>query len=353
MNAAPERRGPILSVRDLRVEIPVAGVPRPAVDGVSFDLAAGESLAIVGESGCGKSLLARALLGLTPEDARVSGSFAFRGRELSGLAEGEWRRIRGAEIALVFQEPAAAFDPVSTVGSQIIEAVRLHRRVGRRAATEIARARLSEVAFVDPDRILREHPHRLSGGERQRAFLAVALAADPSILVADEPTAALDATIAAEVLDLLDGLRRGRGLSLILITHDMGIVAQHTDRAIVLYAGKVAENASTAELFRSPRHPYSRGLLRSVPRLSEAGAPGRRFDAIPGALPDLSVRSAGICAFAPRCPERFEPCTRREPDLYVAGGSLARCFLYEPDVGSRRPGFSPPLRAGEERPAGS
>lgn len=329
--APQERPAPILSVRDLRVEIPIAGTWRPAVDGVDFDLAQGEALAVVGESGCGKTLLGRALLALTPEGARLSGSLKWRGRELLGAEDREWRRVRGREVSLIFQEPAAALDPVRTVGSQLLEAIQLHRRVRRAEAMEIARERLREVAFRDPDRILREHPHRLSGGERQRAFIAIALAGDPAVLIADEPTAALDSTIAAQVLELLDRLRAERGLSLVLITHDMGIVAQRTDRALVLYAGKVAEQAATPELFRSPRHPYARGLLRSVPRLGEAGGPSRRFDAIPGIVPDLAMRPAGICAFVPRCPERFFPCDQRTPILYpTAGGSLVRCFLYEP-----------------------
>jgi peptide/nickel transport system ATP-binding protein len=342
--ARAERPAPILSVRDLRVEIPIGGSWRPAVDGVDFELAEGEALAVVGESGCGKTLLGRALLALTPEGSRLSGSLRWRGRELLGSPEKEWRRVRGREVALIFQEPAAALDPVCTVGSQLLEAIRLRGTVRRAEGLEIARERLAEVAFRDPDRVLRAHPHQLSGGERQRAFIAIALAGDPALLVADEPTAALDATIAAQVLELLDRLRAERRLSLVLITHDMGIVAQRTDRALVLYAGKVAEEASTAELFRSPRHPYARGLLRSVPRLGEAGGAGRRFDAIPGIVPDLSMRPAGICAFVPRCPERFAPCDERAPDLYPTdGGSSARCFLYEPGADPREAGAS--LRA--------
>jgi peptide/nickel transport system ATP-binding protein len=300
------------------------------VDGVAFDLAEGEALAVVGESGCGKTLLARALLGLAPEGARVSGTILFGGQDLSRLTEAQWRRVRGGGIALVFQEPGAAFDPVRTIGSQIAEAARLCGRVARAELRKRARALLSEVSFPDPDRILDEYPHRLSGGQRQRAFLAMALAGRPRILVADEATASLDATVAAQVLDLLGRLRRDRGLSLLLITHDMGIVARHTDRALILYAGKVVEEADTRELFGATRHPYTRGLLRCVPRLALAGEERpRRFEAIPGAVPDLSLREGGACAFAPRCPDRFEPCDEREPELYPAGQTLARCFLYE------------------------
>ena len=299
------------------------------MDGVTFDLTAGESLAIVGESGCGKTLTARALLGLTPDVARTTGSIRIRGRELRGSGEGEWRRVRGREIALVFQDPASAFDPVATIGAQIIEAIRVHRDVDRGEARRIAIERLREVGFPDPERGLTEYPHRLSGGLQQRAFLAMALAADPEILVADEPTTALDATVSAQVLELFDRLRVTRSLALILITHDLGSVAAHSDRAIVMYAGKIVEEASTAELFRAPRHPYTRGLLASVPRVPAPGTDGRRFAAIAGTVPDLADRPRGVCSFAPRCPDRFEPCDRREPALYPAGESRARCFLYE------------------------
>jgi peptide/nickel transport system ATP-binding protein len=296
---------------------------------VSFDLQAGESLAVVGESGCGKTLTARALVGLTPDAARTTGSIRLRGRELAGSGEEEWRRVRGREISLVFQEPGSAFDPVVTIGAQLVEAIRAHRNVDRGEARRIAVERLREVGFPDPARGLTEYPHRLSGGLQQRAFLAMALAADPAILIADEPTTALDATVSAQVLELFDRLRATRGLALLLITHDLGSVAAHTDRAVVMYAGRVVEEASTSDLFRSPRHPYTRGLLASIPRVGTAGAEGRRFAAIAGAVPDLADRPQGVCSFAPRCPDRFEPCVAREPLLYPVDRSTARCFLYE------------------------
>ncbi len=321
---------PLLSVRDLRVELPLIGEWRPAVAGVSFELWAGESLAIVGESGCGKTLLARALLGLTPENARLSGAVFYRGRDLLRLSERAWGEVRGREIGLVFQEPGAALDPVRTIGAQLSEAIRLHRMVSRREALAAARGLLAEVSFPDPERGLAEYPHRLSGGQKQRAFLAIALAANPAILIADEPTTALDATVSAEVMELLQRLRKERGLTLILITHDLGAVARHSDRALVLYAGKVAEEGSTQDLFREPRHPYTRGLLACVPRIRGAGRQrAERFRAIAGTVPDLAFRPAGVCAFAPRCPERFEPCEASEPRLYPVGVGRARCFLYE------------------------
>jgi len=320
---------PALSVRDLRVEVPVAGRFYPAVDGVSFDAARGLCLAIVGESGCGKTLLARALLNLLPARARVTGSVSLDGRALTGLSEPEWRQVRGGCVGFVFQEPASAFDPVATVGSQIAEAVLLHRGGSRASARAVARERLAEVGFPDPDRGLDEYAHRLSGGLRQRALLATALAADPQVLIADEPTAALDATVAAQVMELLERLRRERGLTVLLITHDMGLVARHSDRALVLYAGRVAEEADTRQIFLTPRHPYTRGLLASVPRAGDSGGPARRFPAIPGGVPDLPDRLAGACAFAPRCGDRFAPCDTAEPSLYETAGARVRCFLYE------------------------
>src|SRR5215831_3728119 len=277
----------LLSVRSLKVELPIGGRLFPAVDGIDFDLESGEALGMVGESGSGKTLAARALLDLLPEGARLSGDIRYRGRKLAGLPEREWRKIRGREIAMVFQEPASALDPVQTIGSQIVEAIRAH------------------------------------GGVDQRACLAIALAARPSVLIADEPTTALDATLAADALDLLDRLRRDRGLAVLLITHDLAAVAHRTDRCLVVYAGRVVEESGTGDLFQRPLHPYTRGLLAS------AGALGGELRPIAGAIPDLAFRPRGRCAFAPRCPERFDPCERGEPGLIGDGGARARCFLLE------------------------
>jgi peptide/nickel transport system ATP-binding protein len=327
---------PVLSVRNLKVELPLGGRWYPAVDGVSFDVGRGESLAVAGESGCGKTLLGRALINLAPEAARVTGSLLWEGHDLRALPEREWERIRGGRIAMVFQEPAAALDPVRTIGEQIVEAIRLHRRVSVREARAIASDRLREVAFPDPENGLEEFPHRLSGGQKQRALVAIALAGDPELLIADEPTTALDATVAAEVMELLERLRERRGLTLLLISHDLGLVARATGRALVLYAGRVIEEASTAEIFRSPRHPYTRGLLSCLPRIDPERLRSARFDAIGGAVPDLFDRGEGRCAFAPRCPERFDPCELREPDLYDVDGVKVRCFLYEGLRGGQR-----------------
>jgi oligopeptide/dipeptide ABC transporter ATP-binding protein len=318
---------PVLSVRDLRVEVRAEGALRPAVDGVTFDIAAGECVAVVGESGCGKTLMGRALLDLLPEGARRTGTIEFEGRELPSGAESSWRAVRGRGIGLVFQEPASALDPVQTIGSQIEEALRAAGRA-RGETRRRARELLVEVAFGDADRGLSEYPHRLSGGQRQRAFLAIALAGDPLLLVADEPTASLDATIASEVLDLIDRLRRDRGLALLLITHDIGSALRRAERAMVLYAGRVVEQGPAAEVFESPVHPYTRALVAARARLSDGG-PGRApFPSIPGAVPALAERRGGCCPFAPRCAERFEACDQREPDLLVVVRDHAsRCLL--------------------------
>ena len=320
---------PLLSVADLSVELPRGGRWFPAVDGVSFALQRDETVALAGESGCGKSLLARALIGLPPESARVSGVVAWEGRRLLGLPEKEWGRLRGARIGMVFQEPGAALDPVRTVGDQIGEAIRLHARVSAAEARRRAVDRLREVSLPDPESAVDEYPHRLSGGQKQRVGLAIALAADPALLIADEPTTALDATVAGEVLELLARLRRSRGLTLLLISHDLGLVARESDRVLVLYAGRIVEEGVTAEIFRSPRHPYTRGLLASRPRLEVDDGSRRRFPAIPGTVPDLFERVEEGCAFAPRCPERFAPCDRSRPPLFADGGVGVRCFLYE------------------------
>jgi peptide/nickel transport system ATP-binding protein len=320
----------LLSVRDLTVELPIDGSFFPAVEEVSFDLAEGEALAVVGESGCGKTILARALIGLPPEGARVRGSVVYAGRDLMGFSEREWERVRGGQIAMVFQEPGAALDPVRTIGEQIVEAIRSQKSVSPEAARDRARRLLAEVSFPDPERGLREYAHRLSGGLRQRAFLAIALAADPAILLADEPTTALDATVAAEVMELMGRLRRERRLSLVLITHDLAAAARYADRVLVLYSGKIVESATSRELFLRPRHPYTRGLLACRTTAGERGSGRREFRTIPGGVPDLASRPRGSCAFAPRCADRFAECETAVPVLQFAGESLARCFLYGP-----------------------
>jgi oligopeptide/dipeptide ABC transporter ATP-binding protein len=334
-NPQPERPSPLLCVADLSVELSAGGALRPAVDRVSLSLAAGEGLAVVGESGCGKTQLARAILGLAPDGARVTGRVLYEGGDLLSLSDRAWGAVRGRQIGMVFQEPASALDPVRTIGEHLFEALRLHGRVSRPEARRRAVEALRAVAFPDPEQGLDAYAHRLSGGLRQRACLAIALAPGPRVLLADEPTASLDATVALQILELLDRLRRERGLAVLLITHDLGVVARHCDRVVVLYAGRVVEEAEAASLFRDAGHPYTRGLLESAPRLrSGAREAGQRYATIPGALADLSERAGGACAFAPRCPERFAPCDVREPALYPRGEGRCRCFLYEPSAGA-------------------
>jgi peptide/nickel transport system ATP-binding protein len=294
-------------------------------------IAAGESVALVGESGSGKTQLARAILGLSPSTARVSGRVLWRGRDVAGMSERERDRWRGAAAALVFQEPAAAFDPVRTIGSQIVEAIRVHRRLSAREARAAAVAALRDAAFPEPESALGEYAHRLSGGLAQRAYLAAALAPGPQLLVADEATASLDPTVAARVLQRLDALRAGRGLALLLVTHDLALVAPRSDRVLVMYAGKLVEDGPTPAVLGAPAHPYTRGLLRSAPRIEGAGRDrGARYATIPGQPPSPVERDWSRCAFAPRCPDRFGRCDAEAPGEYAAGPSRARCFLHAP-----------------------
>jgi peptide/nickel transport system ATP-binding protein len=323
-------QAPLLEVQDLRVEISAGARSFAVLQGIDLSVARGEAVALVGESGCGKTMTALAILGLLPTGARVAaGRILLGGRDLARLGERDLRKIRGEGIGVIFQEPATALDPVWTIGGHLVEAIRLHRRVSAAAARNRGLQLLKDVALPDPERCFEEYPHRLSGGMRQRAMIAVALAADPQLLIADEPTTALDATVQAEILDLIDRLRRDRGLSLLLISHDLAVVAGRCDRVLVLYAGEIVEQAPTGALFEAPRHPYTRGLLKSMPSLlGDEGRRRGRYPAILGAPPAPGERPAG-CAFAPRCPERFAPCERMQPGLYRAGSSLARCFLYD------------------------
>ena len=331
----------ILSVEHLTVDVDLHGRRARALEDVSFTLDPGEALALIGESGCGKTLAARAVIRLLSPGARiVGGRISFRGMDLRLLPEEAMGEIRGGVVGYVFQEPAAALDPVLTVGRQIAEAVRLHRPLGARAARARAGELLEEVGMPDPGRILGEYPHRLSGGMLQRAMIAIALAGDPLVIFADEPTASLDAVAREQILDLLDRLRRQRSLGLLLVTHDLSLAAARCDRVCVLYAGRVVEEGPAAPFFAAPRHPYSRALLACVPRLPAPGeeAPGR-FAAIPGQVPPPGARPDGECLFAPRCPDSFDECRRAEPPIYpgeASGGRVGvRCFLHRP--GSAEP----------------
>jgi len=303
--AAPA--APLLRVDDLAVRFRVGGREVAAVSEVSFSLDAGETLAVVGESGSGKSVSSLALMRLLPPApaCAVSGSALLRGkdgavRDLLRLPEAGMRAVRGAEIAMVFQEPMTAMNPVHTVGAQITESIRLHRPMGRRAAADEAARLLDLVGIPSPRQRLDAYPHHLSGGMRQRAMIAMALSCEPAVLIADEPTTALDVTIQAQILDLLKRLQQRTGMAVVFVTHNLGVVAEIADRVMVMYAGRVVEQAASAPLFGRPLMPYTRGLLRSVPRLDLAGRREGALHAIPGNVPDPRRPPAG-CAFHPRC----------------------------------------------------
>ena len=311
---------------------------RQVVRGLDLELHRGELLGLVGESGCGKTMTALAVMGLLPPPGRVTaGRVVLAGEELTALPEQEMRRRRGSRVAMVFQEPMSALNPVFTVGFQVAEAVRAHRAVGRAEARAEAVELLRRVSLPDPARRAGAYPHELSGGQRQRVMMAIALAGDPDVLLADEPTTALDVTVQAEILELVDRLRRDLGLAVVLITHDLAVVGQTCDRVVVMYAGQGVEEAPAAALFESPAHPYSEALLASLPRLGRPVARGE-LPVIPGRVPEPGDLPPG-CAFHPRCRHAMEVCPRRSPEMYAPGdgtaesaGRRARCFLHAPGL---------------------
>jgi peptide/nickel transport system ATP-binding protein len=305
---------PVLEVSGLTTVFHTrTGIVR-AVQDVSFSVEAGETLAIVGESGCGKTMTALSLMRLvpTPPGEITAGTVKLAGTDLLALDEASMRRMRGSQIAMIFQEPMTALNPLLTVGRQIAEMVSLHENVSRRAANARAVEMLHQVRIPAPERRAREYPHQMSGGMRQRAMIAMALACKPKVLIADEPTTALDVTIQAQVLDLIDDLRRELGTAVVLITHDLGVVAEVADRMIVMYAGRKVEEGTTKALFADPCHPYLQGLLASIPRFG--GAENARLREIPGIVPALSNLPPG-CAFAPRCPAAIGTCRDAVPPL--------------------------------------
>jgi peptide/nickel transport system ATP-binding protein len=321
----------ILQVHDLHTQFnTLDGVVR-AVDGVSFELARGETLGIVGESGCGKSVTALSILRLIPtETGRIaSGSIRFEGEELTALSEEAMKRLRGHRISMIFQEPMTSLNPVLTVGTQIAENVVRHLGVSWRAARDRAGEMLDLVRIADARRRLDEYPHQLSGGMRQRVMIAMALSCDPQVLIADEPTTALDVTIQAQILDLMLELKEKTGTAIVLITHDLGVVAETTQRVVVMYAGRKVEEAPVEVLFEEPLHPYTRGLMRAIPRLDiEADAAGTRprLQEIPGLVPILTRPIVG-CAFAPRCSFATDRCRVEPPPIVDAGaGHTVACW---------------------------
>ena len=321
----------LLEVKNLQTQFPTrAGLVR-AVDGVSFKLDSGELLGLVGESGCGKSITALSIMRLIARPGKITGGeITFDGKSLLQLSDAEMRQIRGDDIAMIFQDPMTSLNPVFTVGEQIAEALRLHRKLSRKAARGAAIEAMKEVSIPDPVRRVDDYPHQLSGGMRQRVMIAMALACDPKLLIADEPTTALDVTIQAQILELLNELRKNRELAVLLITHDLGVVAEVADRVAVMYTGRIVEESPVDELFARPKHPYTEGLLRSVPKLtSSAVAKKERLETIEGTVPSPTDLPPG-CHFAPRCPHRMPRCTEEEIPLYDLEGDVkVRCVLFD------------------------
>lgn len=328
---------PLLSVHNLSVTFRTDHGVVPALRDFSYTLNAGETLAIVGESGSGKSVGALAVMQLIPDPpGRITnGDIRFDGRSILGLSEGDMQKIRGNDIAMIFQEPMTSLNPVLTVAEQIVEAVQLHQHLSRHDARVRALEMLQLVQISEPEQRLDQYPHELSGGMCQRVMIAMALACTPSILIADEPTTALDVTIQAQILDLMRDLKHRLGTAILLITHDLGVVAEMADRVLVVYAGRKVEEASVRELLNSPRHPYTLGLLGAMPRLGESEK-GQRLTEIPGSVPSMLDPIVG-CAFAPRCPLATDQCRAEQPPLNAYGDSqhLAACW-HSDDVGSTR-----------------
>ncbi|HYW31052.1 MAG TPA: ABC transporter ATP-binding protein [Gemmatimonas sp.] len=319
---------PLLSVESLGVSFPSAGGTSRAVDGVSFTIASGETVCLVGESGCGKSMTALSLLRLVPPPGRidVGSRIEFGGQSLLSLADEPLRSIRGRRMAMIFQEPMTALNPVLTVGDQVAEVVRVHTKATRAAAWERAVTMLGGVGIADPAARAKQYPHELSGGMRQRVMIAMALVLEPELVIADEPTTALDVTIQAQILELLRELRDRTGMALLLITHDLGVVAEMASRVIVMYAGRVVEEAPVQSLFSRATHPYTEGLLAAIPRL---GSEQERLRTIVGSVPPATALPSG-CKFRDRCPYAFDRCAVEEPALLQIGPAhRARCHLVE------------------------
>jgi peptide/nickel transport system ATP-binding protein len=318
---------PLLVVENLQTHFRTPDGINRAVDGVSFHVNAGETVAIVGESGCGKSVTSMSILRLIPEPpGKIAGSIRFQGRDLLTLSEPEMRDIRGNEISMIFQEPMTSLNPVLNIGRQIGETLRLHQGLSARDAEAKAVEMLKLVGIPEPVRRVREYPHQLSGGMRQRVMIAIALACNPKLLIADEPTTALDVTIQAQILELMRGLKSTVGAAIVLITHDLGVVAEVAERVVVMYAGKKVEEAPVVELFNTPRHPYTQGLLGSMPKLgSSLTGTETRLAEIPGLVPSLKQKIPG-CVFASRCPHATDLCVKVAPALEEkAPGHVAAC----------------------------
>ena len=317
----------LLSVKNLSTEFPVKkGIVR-AVEDVSFDVDQGEILAIVGESGSGKSVTSLSIMGLLAEPGHVAGgSLEFEGKDLATLSEKQYRELRGNDMAMIFQEPMTSLNPVYRVGNQIVEAIRTHEKVSKAEAKDRAVDLLRKVGIPSPEARINDYPHQMSGGMRQRVMIAMALACNPKLLIADEPTTALDVTIQAQILDLLRRLRDDTGMAVLLITHDLGVVSETADRVVVMYCGQVVEEAEVRTLFDHPMHPYTLGLLKSIPRLEDDDS--KRLYMIKGMVPNPLEMPPG-CHFSDRCDSCIDICRTKVPELVDVDGHKVRCFLYE------------------------
>jgi oligopeptide/dipeptide ABC transporter ATP-binding protein len=318
----------LLEVKNLRTSFFTGDGPVHAVDNVSFNVRRGEALALVGESGCGKSVTAMSVMRLVAPPGRITGGeIRFRGRNLASLSERQMREVRGNDIAMVFQEPMTSLNPVFKIGAQVAEAIRIHRKVSKKEAWKQAGEMLELVSIPDPVKRLDDYPHQLSGGMRQRVMIAMALSCDPELLIADEPTTALDVTIQAQIMELLASLQQRLGLAILLITHDLGVVAEFCERVVVMYTGRVVEEAHVDDLFANPAHPYTRGLLASLPSVTKSDGT-TRLPTIKGMVPPIYALPSG-CKFNPRCPDVMEICLGKEPALMPVGEAhSARCYLH-------------------------
>lgn len=335
---------PLLSVRDLNIRIQLDNGVMNAVDGVDFDIRKGKTLGLVGESGCGKSLTSRSLISINPKECETSGSILYRPADGKGAKEVDIlslepngkaiRSIRGRKIAMIFQEPMTAFSPMYTIGNQIVEAIRIHRTKDKKEAKKIALEMLSKVGISDQEKRFDQYPHEFSGGMRQRAMISMALSCNPEVLIADEPTTALDVTIQAQVLELMRALQNEFGMSILLVTHDLGIIAQMCDEVAVMYLGKIVEQAPVKELFRNPKHPYTKGLMRSMPRLG--GGKERRLESIEGSVP-MPIGMPPMCGFYERCKDRIEGVCNAAavPVRRISEQHTVRCFLYSEQEGGK------------------
>lgn len=324
----------LLSVKNLSTDFPVKKGVVHAVEDVTFEVDEGEILAIVGESGSGKSVTSLSVMGLLSEPGHVSGgSMVFEGKDLVNLSEKEYRALRGNEMGMIFQEPMTSLNPVYRVGNQIVETIRTHEKIGKKEAMERAVDLLRKVGIPSPEKRVRDYPHQMSGGMRQRVMIAMALACNPKLLIADEPTTALDVTIQAQILDLLRRLRDETGMAVLLITHDLGVVSETADRVVVMYCGQVVEEAEVRTLFSHPMHPYTLGLLKSIPRIEDDDT--ERLYMIKGMVPNPLEMPAG-CHFSDRCDSCMDICRKQVPDLVTIGDHKVRCFLYENDKGEAK-----------------